>query len=40
MEQMVQELSIQTSDIESVKQKYLPQIQSNAYLKEILLDTQ
>ncbi|KAI8051755.1 muts domain V-domain-containing protein [Thamnidium elegans] len=37
MAQMVQELAKQV-DQESVKQKYLPQIEANAYLKEILLD--
>lgn len=37
MKQMIQELA-QEVDADSVKQKYLPQIEANAYLKEILLD--
>ncbi|GAA5811327.1 hypothetical protein MFLAVUS_004760 [Mucor flavus] len=37
MKQMIQELA-QDVDVDTVKQKYLPQIEGNAYLKEILLD--
>lgn len=37
MKQMLQELA-QDVDADTVKQKYLPQIEGNAYLKEILLD--